>query len=118
MFSGEYPENSPYIYSRGLPLFINSFTGSYCHNNQDQDFMSLTYSNNKGLSEQTACQNYIKEWKRDNPHKSILRIAYKNSIGGQVMLKTYLDLLIIAKDDENLYYYVFEYAGIKKIKAF
>ena len=26
-------------------------------------------------------------------------------------MKTYLDLLIIAKDAANLYYYVFEYAG-------
>ena len=73
--------------------------------------MTLIYSNNKGGSEIQACQNYIQKWKKENPNKKVLRIAYKNSIGGQIRIKTYLDLLIIAKDDSYLYYYVFEYAG-------
>ena len=112
MFFGEYPINSPYIFSRGSPIFpFKNFTGSYCYDKKDSSIMSLVYSNNKGGSEIKACQNYIKKWKIENPHKKVLRIAYKNSIGGQILMKTYLDLLIIAKDDANLYYYVFEYAG-------
>lgn len=112
MYYGEYPYDSPYIFSRGLSSDINNFTGSYCKLETDSDFMSLVYSNNEGMSEQIACKRYIKEWKIQNPEKTVLRIAYQNSIGGQVMLKTYVDLLIIAKDADHLYFYVFEYAGI------
>jgi hypothetical protein len=112
MFFGEYPINSPYIFSRGSPIFPDkNFTGSYCYDKSNSSVMSLIYSNNQGGSEIKACQNYIKKWKKENPNKKVLRIAYKNSIGGQILIKTYLDLLIIAKDDSNLYYYVFEYAG-------
>ena len=100
MFYGEYPYNFPYIYSRGLPLDANNFTGSYCKLKTNSKFMSLTYRNNEGISEAFACQQYIKEWKIKNPEKQVLRIAYRNSIGGQLMLKSYLDLIIIAKDHD------------------
>lgn len=114
MFFGEYPVNYPYIFSRGTKSdFQTNFAGSYCLNKSNSNIMSLVYSNNKGVSEQLACQNYIKKWKHENPDKTVLRIAYKNSVGGQILLKTYLDLLIIAKDATKLYYYVFEYAGKK-----
>ena len=112
MFFGEFPFHFPYIYSRGLLVDSTTFTGSYCDSGNNPEFMSLSYSNNIGSSEQIACQQYIKKWKIENPNKEVLRIAYKNAIGGQVMLNTYLDLLIIAKDHHHLYYYVFEYAGI------
>ena len=112
MYYGEYPYDSPYIFSRGLSSDMRNFTGSYCKSRTDSGFMALAYSNNMGMSEQIACQQYIKEWKIQNPEKKVLRIAFRDSIGGQVMLKTYVDLLIIAKDLNHLYYYVFEYAGI------
>ena len=114
MFFGTYPYNSPHVYSRGLPLSTNNFCGSYCYSKNDSDVMSLTYSKNEGSSEQIACRQYIKEWKKNNLSKSVLRVAWQNSIGGQIMLQTYLDLLIIAKDPSNpshIYYYVFEFAG-------
>ena len=116
MFFGEYPYNSPYVYSRGLVSDSNTFTGSYCKLKKDSNFMSLSYSNNEGVSEQTACKKYIKEWKLKNPEKKVLRIAYQNSIGGQIMIKTYLDLIIIAKGSQSsqIYFYVFEFAGMFK----
>lgn len=112
MYFGEYPFDVPYVYSRGLYTNSNNFSGSYCKSQDSSEFMSLAYKNNEGISEQNACKQYIAKWKQNNPEKKVLRIAYKNAIGGQTMLKTYLDLLIIAKDDQHLYYYVFEYAGM------
>ena len=113
MFFGEFPYNTPYVYSRGLVSDPSTFTGSYCKSNNDSNFISLTYSKRDGLSEQTACRKYLNEWKIANPEKKVLRISYANSIGGQVMLKSYLDLLIIAKHPQlsKIYFYVFEFAG-------
>ena len=113
MFFGEFPYNAPFVYSRGLVSDSRTFTGSYCKSNTDSDFISLTYSKNEGISEQTACHKYLNEWKIANPEKKVLRVAFQNSIGGQVMLGSYLDLLIIAKHPQlsRIYFYVFEFAG-------
>ena len=83
MYYGEYPYDSPYIFSRGLSSDMRNFTGSYCKSRTDSGFMALAYSNNMGMSEQTACQQYIKEWKIQNPERYHRQLKFQRKIARQ-----------------------------------